>query len=104
MIHDAGHAVFNAGNTYSGKKLVNDGLLTLRLIRQMGVTGMGSSKVTIASTGTLDILASTNSAGDFTLTNALKGDGLMRECSCHPPTRCLALPMQQGLSSPVLLN
>ena len=25
-----------------------------------------------------DILASTNSAGDYTLTNALKGDGLMR--------------------------
>ncbi|EFC0859048.1 autotransporter barrel domain-containing lipoprotein [Escherichia coli] len=43
-----------------------------------GVTGMGSSEVTIASPGTLDILASTNSAGDYTLTNALKGDGLMR--------------------------
>lgn len=40
--------------------------------------GMGSSEVTIASPGTLDILASTNSAGDYTLTNALKGDGLMR--------------------------
>lgn len=43
-----------------------------------GVTGMGSSEVTIANPGTLDILASTNSAGDYTLTNALKGDGLMR--------------------------
>ncbi|SPW59208.1 Outer membrane autotransporter barrel domain protein precursor [Escherichia coli] len=39
---------------------------------------MGSSEVTIANPGTLDILASTNSAGDYTLTNALKGDGLMR--------------------------
>lgn len=29
VIHDAGHTVFNAGNTYSGKTLVNDGLLTI---------------------------------------------------------------------------
>lgn len=74
VIHDAGHA----GNTYSGKTLVNDGLLTIASHTADGVTGMGSSEVTIASPGTLDILASTNSAGDYTLTNALKGDGLMR--------------------------
>ncbi|HBD5146621.1 TPA: autotransporter outer membrane beta-barrel domain-containing protein [Escherichia coli] len=78
VIHDAGHAVFNAGNTYSGKTLVNDGLLTIASHTADGVTGMGSSEVTIANPGTLDILASTNSAGDYTLTNALKGDGLMR--------------------------
>ncbi|SJK14492.1 putative lipoprotein/autotransporter domain-containing protein [Shigella sonnei] len=78
VIHDAGHTVFNAGNTYSGKTLVNDGLLTIASHTADGVTGMGSSEVTIASPGTLDILASTNSAGDYTLTNALKGDGLMR--------------------------
>ncbi|HAU9468273.1 TPA: autotransporter outer membrane beta-barrel domain-containing protein, partial [Escherichia coli] len=78
VIHDAGHTVFNAGNTYSGKTLVNDGLLTIASHTADGVTGMGSSDVTIASPGTLDILASTNSAGDYTLTNALKGDGLMR--------------------------
>lgn len=65
-------------NTYSGKTLVNDGLLTIASHTADGVTGMGSSEVTIASPGTLDILASTNSAGDYTLTNALKGDGLMR--------------------------
>ncbi|MCB6246285.1 ECSE_1600 family autotransporter [Escherichia coli] len=58
--------------------LVNDGLLTIASHTADGVTGMGSSEVTIASPGTLDILASTNSAGDYTLTNALKGDGLMR--------------------------
>lgn len=63
---------------YSGKTLVNDGLLTIASHTADGVTGMGSSEVTIASPGTLDILASTNSAGDYTLTNALKGDGLMR--------------------------
>ncbi|GCK82737.1 autotransporter protein [Escherichia coli] len=74
VIHDAGHTVFNAGNTYSGKTLVNDGLLTIASHTADGVTGMGSSEVTIASPGTLDILASTNSAGDYTLTNALKGD------------------------------
>ncbi|GCK13645.1 autotransporter protein [Escherichia coli] len=68
----------HAGNTYSGKTLVNDGLLTIASHTADGVTGMGSSEVTIASPGTLDILASTNSAGDYTLTNALKGDGLMR--------------------------
>ncbi|ENP9967555.1 autotransporter outer membrane beta-barrel domain-containing protein [Escherichia coli] len=78
VIHDAGHTVFNAGNTYSGKTLVNDGLLTIASHTADGVTGMGSSEVTIANPGTLDILASTNSAGDYTLTNALKGDGLMR--------------------------
>lgn len=78
VIHDAGHTVFNAGNTYSGKTLVNDGLLTIASHTADGVTGMGSSEVTIASPGTLDILASTNSAGDYKLTNALKGDGLMR--------------------------
>ncbi|EFM8816760.1 autotransporter barrel domain-containing lipoprotein [Escherichia coli] len=78
VIHDAGHTVFNAGNTYSGKTLVNDGLLTIASHTADGVTGMGSSEVTIASPGTLDILASTKSAGDYTLTNALKGDGLMR--------------------------
>ncbi|BED22426.1 hypothetical protein VEE46_21940 [Escherichia coli] len=78
VIHDAGHTVFNAGNTYSGKTLVNDGILTIASHTADGVTGMGSSEVTIASPGTLDILASTNSAGDYTLTNALKGDGLMR--------------------------
>ncbi|EES8826777.1 transporter [Escherichia coli] len=78
VIHDAGHTVFNVGNTYSGKTLVNDGLLTIASHTADGVTGMGSSEVTIASPGTLDILASTNSAGDYTLTNALKGDGLMR--------------------------
>ncbi len=78
VMHDAGHTVFNAGNTYSGKTLVNDGLLTIASHTADGVTGMGSSEVTIASPGTLDILASTNSAGDYTLTNALKGDGLMR--------------------------
>ncbi len=77
VIHDAGHTVFNAGNTYSGKTLVNDGLLTIASHTADGVTGMGSSEVTIANPGTLDILASTNSAGDYTLTNALKGDGLM---------------------------
>ncbi len=70
--------MFNVGNTYSGKTLVNDGLLTIASHTADGVTGMGSSEVTIASPGTLDILASTNSAGDYTLTNALKGDGLMR--------------------------
>ena len=74
VIHDAGHTVFNAGNTYSGKTLVNDGLLTIASHTADGVTGMGSSEVTIANPGTLDILASTNSAGDYTLTNALKGD------------------------------
>ncbi|MEH5481591.1 ECSE_1600 family autotransporter [Escherichia coli] len=58
--------------------LVNDGLLTIASHTADGVTGMGSSEVTIANPGTLDILASTNSAGDYTLTNALKGDGLMR--------------------------
>lgn len=63
---------------YSGKTLVNDGLLTIASHTADGVTGMGSSEVTIASPGTLDILASTNSAGDYKLTNALKGDGLMR--------------------------
>ncbi len=26
VMHDAGHTVFNAGNTYSGKTLVNGGL------------------------------------------------------------------------------
>ena len=78
VMHDAGHTVFNAGNTYSGKTLVNDGLLTIASHTADGVTGMGSSEVTIANPGTLDILASTNSAGDYTLTNALKGDGLMR--------------------------
>ncbi|HHV8649485.1 TPA: ECSE_1600 family autotransporter [Escherichia coli] len=78
VMHDAGHTVFNAGNTYSGKTLVNGGLLTIASHTADGVTGMGSSEVTIASPGTLDILASTNSAGDYTLTNALKGDGLMR--------------------------
>ncbi|EZJ41163.1 autotransporter-associated beta strand repeat family protein [Escherichia coli 1-250-04_S4_C1] len=78
VIHDAGHTVFNAGNTYSGKTLVNDGLLTIASHTADGVTGMGSSEVTIANPGTLDILASTNSAGDYTLTNALKGDDLMR--------------------------
>ncbi|EIW6510929.1 autotransporter outer membrane beta-barrel domain-containing protein, partial [Escherichia coli] len=78
VMHDAGHTVFNAGNTYSGKTLVNDGLLTIASHTADGITGMGSSEVTIASPGTLDILASTNSAGDYTLTNALKGDGLMR--------------------------
>ncbi|EGO8932446.1 autotransporter barrel domain-containing lipoprotein [Escherichia coli] len=78
VMHDAGHTVFNAGNTYSGKTLVNDGLLTIASHTADGVTGMGSSEVTIASPGTLDILASTNSAGDYTLTNALKGDGLMQ--------------------------
>lgn len=78
VMHDAGHTVFNAGNTYSGKTLVNDGLLAIASHTADGVTGMGSSEVTIASPGTLDILASTNSAGDYTLTNALKGDGLMR--------------------------
>lgn len=62
VIHDAGHTVFNAGNTYSGKTLVNDGLLTIASHTADGVTGMGSSEVTIASPGTLDILASTNSA------------------------------------------
>ncbi len=58
VIHDAGHTVFNAGNTYSGKTLVNDGLLTIASHTADGVTGMGSSEVTIASPGTLDILAS----------------------------------------------
>lgn len=78
VIHDAGHTVFNGGNTYSGKTLVNGGLLTIASHTTDGVTGMGVSEVTIASPGTLDILASTNSAGDYTLTNALKGDGLLR--------------------------
>lgn len=78
VIHDAGHTVFNGGNTYSGKTLVNGGLLTIASHTTDGVTGMGASEVTIASPGTLDILASTNSAGDYTLTNALKGDGLLR--------------------------
>ncbi|MEB4675484.1 ECSE_1600 family autotransporter [Enterobacteriaceae bacterium G50] len=78
VIHDAGHTVFNAGNTYSGKTLVNGGLLTIASHTTDGVTGMGTSEVTIASPGTLDILASTNSTGDYTLSNTLKGDGLMR--------------------------
>ncbi|XNM81262.1 hypothetical protein ACLK1U_08765 [Escherichia coli] len=51
MIDDAGHTVFNAGNTYSGKTLVNDGLLTIASHTADGVTGMGSSEVTIASPG-----------------------------------------------------
>lgn len=55
VIHDAGHTVFNAGNTYSGKTLVNDGLLTIASHTADGVTGMGSSEVTIANPGTLDI-------------------------------------------------
>ncbi|HAX4836080.1 TPA: autotransporter outer membrane beta-barrel domain-containing protein [Escherichia coli] len=46
VIHDAGHTVFNAGNTYSGKTLVNDGLLTIASHTADGVTGMGSSEVT----------------------------------------------------------
>ena len=78
VIHDAGHTVFNGGNTYSGKTLVNGGLLTIASHTTDGVTGMGTSEVTIASPGTLEILASTNSAGDYTLTNALKGDGLLQ--------------------------
>lgn len=49
VMHDAGHTVFNAGNTYSGKTLVNDGLLTIASHTADGVTGMGSSEVTIAS-------------------------------------------------------
>lgn len=49
VIHDAGHTVFNAGNTYSGKTLVNDGLLTIASHTADGVTGMGSSEVTIAN-------------------------------------------------------
>lgn len=44
VIHDAGHTVFNAGNTYSGKTLVNDGLLTIASHTADGVTGMGSVK------------------------------------------------------------
>lgn len=79
VIHDAGHTVFNAGNTYSGKTLVNDGLLTIASHTADGVTGMGSSEVTIANPGTLDILASTNSAGDYTLTNADGALGNTRE-------------------------
>lgn len=78
VIHDAGHTVFNAGNTYSGKTLINGGLLTIASHTTDGVTGMGTSEVTIASPGTLDILASTNSTGDYTLSNTLKGDGLVR--------------------------
>ncbi len=70
--------MFNGGNTYSGKTLVNGGLLTIASHTTDGVTGMGTSEVTIASPGTLEILASTNSAGDYTLTNALKGDGLLQ--------------------------
>ncbi|HFO4275800.1 TPA: autotransporter outer membrane beta-barrel domain-containing protein [Escherichia coli] len=57
VIHDAGHTVFNAGNTYSGKTLVNDGLLTIASHTADGVTGMGSSEVTIANPGTLDTAA-----------------------------------------------
>ncbi|KAB3088863.1 autotransporter outer membrane beta-barrel domain-containing protein [Escherichia coli] len=83
VIHDAGHTVFNAGNTYSGKTLVNDGLLTIASHTADGVTGMGSSEVTIASPGTLDILASIAQNGTvvaegdygFRLTTA-PGDGL----------------------------
>lgn len=78
VMHDAGHTVFTAGNTYSGKTLVNGGLLTLTSHTTDGVTGMGASEVTIATPGTLEILAATNSTGDYTLTNALKGEGLMR--------------------------
>lgn len=66
------------GEVYLGVFEPAVGLLTIASHTADGVTGMGSSEVTIASPGTLDILASTNSAGDYTLTNALKGDGLMR--------------------------
>lgn len=47
---------------------------------QLGCLGLGVVRPaqTAVLGGTLDILASTNSAGDYTLTNALKGDGLMR--------------------------
>lgn len=41
VIHDAGHTVFNAGNTYSGKTLVNDGLLTIASHTADGVTTLG---------------------------------------------------------------
>ncbi len=79
-IGDAGDGELNVSS--EGK--VDSGIITAGMKETIashtadGITGMGSSEVTIASPGTLDILASTNSAGDYTLTNALKGDGLMR--------------------------
>ncbi|EOK6749881.1 autotransporter outer membrane beta-barrel domain-containing protein [Escherichia coli] len=44
VIHDAGHTVFNAGNTYSGKTLVNDGLLTIASHTADGVTTLAKGK------------------------------------------------------------
>ncbi len=94
--------MFNAGNTYSGKTLVNDGLLTIASHTGIWVTGMGSSEVTIASPGCSQI-ASSNSAGDYTLTNALKGDGLMR-VQLSSSDKVFGFTHAQGPNSPVLPN
>ncbi|HFK5164128.1 TPA: autotransporter outer membrane beta-barrel domain-containing protein [Escherichia coli] len=67
VIHDAGHTVFNAGNTYSGKTLVNDGLLTIASHTADGVTGMGSSEVTnISNAAIVDLNGSTQTVETFT--------------------------------------
>ncbi|ALR78681.1 lipoprotein/autotransporter domain-containing protein [[Enterobacter] lignolyticus] len=78
VVHDAGHTVFNAANTYGGKTDINDGILTVASHANNGVTGLGSSEVNIATPGTLEITAASNTNGDYTLTNALSGDGLLR--------------------------
>lgn len=78
VIYDVGYTVFNVGNIYSGKTLVNDGFLIIAFYTVDGVTGMGSSEVIIVNFGTFDIFVLTNSVGDYTLINAFKGDGLMR--------------------------
>lgn len=78
VIQDAGHTVFTGENTYSGQTQVNGGTLTVASHSSSGSTGLGSSTVAIAEEGILEILGASNSAGDYRLSNALSGSGLLR--------------------------
>lgn len=77
VIYDVGYMVFNVGNIYSGKMLVNDGFLIIAFYTVDGVMGMGLSEVIIVNFGMFDIFVLMNSVGDYMLINVFKGDGLM---------------------------
>ncbi|WP_274519051.1 autotransporter outer membrane beta-barrel domain-containing protein, partial [Trabulsiella odontotermitis] len=78
LIQDAGHTVLSGDNTFSGSTLINGGTLTTNTMSSTNGSGLGSSAVTIDTAGTLEIKGATDaSTGDFTLSNALSGTGLM---------------------------
>ncbi|RAU50850.1 autotransporter outer membrane beta-barrel domain-containing protein [Pseudocitrobacter sp. RIT415] len=78
VIQDAGHTVLTAENSYGGRTQVNGGTLTVASHSTTGNTGLGSSAVNIADAGSLSVMGASEATGDYTLSNALTGSGLLQ--------------------------